>query len=287
LYRSGDLARYLPNGDLEYLGRIDQQVKIRGFRIELGEIAAAIDSYPAIRESVVVVRETPAGDKTLVAYLVRRPQSQLDLAALRQQLRERLPEYMIPSAFVFIERLPLTVNGKLDVKALPALPASGVPDESLDHGSPGSGTPGSGTPAASVPGADLPAGVPSDLPAGVPAGAAPSGGPSGSPLLGSALEQKIAGIWRDVLHLPTVGLEQNFFDVGGNSLNLVDIHTRMQELLERQFSITDLFAHSTIRALAAHFAPKSAAASKPSAAVDRAQRQRDALLAQRNMRRNH
>jgi acyl-coenzyme A synthetase/AMP-(fatty) acid ligase len=245
LYRSGDLARYLPNGELEYLGRIDQQVKIRGFRIELGEIGAAIDSYDAVGESVVVVRETSVGDKTLVAYLVVRPQAHVDLAALRQMLRERLPEYMIPSAFVQITRLPLTVNGKLDVKALP-------------------------DPSESVAGAADPGQTAFD-----PA----------SPLAGTALEQSIAGIWRDVLRLPTVGLEQNFFDVGGNSLNLVDVHARLQELLERQFSITELFAHSTIRALGLHFAPQSTAPTRPSAAVDRAQRQRDALLAQRNMRR--
>jgi amino acid adenylation domain-containing protein len=246
LYRSGDSARYLPNGDLEYLGRIDQQVKIRGFRIELGEIAAAIESQEAVRESVVVVRDTPAGDKILVAYLVSRPQAQVDLAALRQGLRARLPEYMIPSAFVFLERLPLTVNGKLDVKGLP---------------DPGKSEPGKSGP---------------DSP--------------GAPLSGTALEQGIAAIWREVLDLSSVGLEQNFFDVGGNSVNLVEIHSRLQRLLERQFSITELFAHSTIRALAAHFAPPAGgpatATPTANAAAERAQRQREALLARRNMRRH-
>jgi amino acid adenylation domain-containing protein len=257
LYRSGDSARYLPNGDLEYLGRIDQQVKIRGFRIELGEIAAAIESQEAVRESVVVVRDTPAGDKILVAYLVSRPQAQVDLAALRQVLRARLPEYMIPSAFVFLERLPLTVNGKLDVKGLP------------EPGKPDTGKPDTGKPEPGKPGPDAP----------------------GAPLSGTALEQGIAAIWREVLDLSSVGLEQNFFDVGGNSVNLVEIHSRLQRLLERQFSITELFAHSTIRALAAHFAPpaggSATATATPTAnaAAERAQRQREALLARRNMRR--
>jgi amino acid adenylation domain-containing protein len=235
LYRSGDLGRYLPNGDLEYLGRIDQQVKIRGFRIELGEISTAINLDAGIRESVVTVTDTASGDKALAAYLVKRPGAEIDLASLRQMLRSRLPEYMMPASFTFLDRLPLTVNGKLDVKALP------------------------------------------------PVEAAPAANGAGFQH-GTAIERGIAEIWRDVLKIPPPGLDENFFDVGGNSLHVAEVHTRLQKLLDRQFSITELFAHSTIRTLAAHFA----ADRKPTGASDvsrlRALRQREALSARRSVR---
>jgi amino acid adenylation domain-containing protein len=119
LYKTGDLARYLPNGELEYLGRIDHQVKIRGFRIELGEIEAALAQHPAIRENVVVVREDEPGDKRLVAYVVAKGESSLQVIELRQFLTERLPNYMVPNAIVVLESLPLTANGKVDRRALP------------------------------------------------------------------------------------------------------------------------------------------------------------------------
>ena len=205
LYRSGDSARYLPNGDLEYLGRIDSQVKIRGFRIELGEIAAALHRHPAIADCAVVVRNDASGEKTLAAYLVRRGSIAVDAAALRVMLRAALPEYMVPAHFTFVPGLPLTVNGKLDTGALPA-PDSAKPAvaafENLD---------------------------------------------------GTPLEREIGRVWIEVLGLPSLQPDQNFFDVGGNSMNLVQIHTRLQALLGRQFGITELFAHATVRALARHF----------------------------------
>lgn len=125
LYKSGDLARWLPNGELEYLGRIDQQVKIRGFRIELGEIEAILSQQPAIRETTVLVREDNPGDKRLVAYVATEENIILD--DLRSQLREMLPEYMIPAAFVRLDSLPLTPNGKVDRRALP-LPDQARPE---------------------------------------------------------------------------------------------------------------------------------------------------------------
>jgi hypothetical protein len=236
LYRSGDLGRYLANGDLEYLGRIDSQVKIRGFRIELGEISAELNVHPAIRESVVIVTEAVPGDKALAAYLVRRPGADVDVTALRLLLRRRLPEYMVPATFTFMDRLPLTVNGKLDLRALPA-PVM---------------------PTANAAAADF--------------------------SQGTALERGIAGIWRDVLHIPEPGLDENFFDVGGNSLHIAAVHARLQTLLSREFSITELFAHSTIRALAAHFSP-TAKIDGASDAQLRAQRQRNVMSAQRHSRR--
>ncbi len=127
LYRTGDLARYLPDGSIEFLGRIDYQVKIRGFRIELGEIEAALAKHPAIQDGVVMAREDSPGDKRLVAYLVPRPEAPVTQRELRTFLLEQLPDYMIPSTYVFLEKFPLNRSGKVDRLALPApSPARGA-----------------------------------------------------------------------------------------------------------------------------------------------------------------
>jgi amino acid adenylation domain-containing protein/non-ribosomal peptide synthase protein (TIGR01720 family) len=119
LYRTGDQARYLADGNIEFLGRIDNQVKIRGFRIELGEIEAVLNSYPQVQQAVVIVREDIADNKRLVAYVVTEDDS-INSNQLREGLKQKLPEYMVPSAFVFLETLPLTLNGKIDRNILPA-----------------------------------------------------------------------------------------------------------------------------------------------------------------------
>ncbi|MCF5710655.1 amino acid adenylation domain-containing protein, partial [Pseudomonas syringae] len=120
MYRSGDLGRWLADGNIEYLGRNDDQVKLRGFRIELSEIESQLAACPGVREAVVLVRELRPGDKRLVAYLTAQEGVELSAAQLREQLSQRLAEYMIPSAFVTLARYPLTPNGKLDRRALPA-----------------------------------------------------------------------------------------------------------------------------------------------------------------------
>ena len=120
LYRTGDRVRWRPDGNLEFLGRLDHQVKMRGFRIELGEIEAALAEHPQVREAVVLLREDRPGDRRLVAYVVARGEPVPSLSELRSFLRGKLPEYMVPSAFVFLGRMPLTPNGKVDRKALPA-----------------------------------------------------------------------------------------------------------------------------------------------------------------------
>ena len=237
LYRSGDLARHLSNGELEYLGRIDQQVKIRGFRIELGEISALLNAHPGVRDSLVVVGNGTGGEPALFAYLIKSLDTQVNIADVRQMLRERLPEYMVPSAFTWIESFPLTVNGKLDATALPK-PAP---------------------PAA--------------------AGSAPQAA------TGSDVEGTIAAVWREVLQLGSVGLDDNFFDVGGNSVHLATIHEHLQQRLGRHLPITDLFACPTISALASRLKPERHEPKLDGAERLRAQRQRNALLAQRNARR--
>ena len=120
LYKTGDLVRYLPDGTIEFVSRIDDQVKIRGFRIELGEIQAVLAQHPAMREALVIVREDVPGDKMLVAYLIPQQEPAFTIRDLRHFLKEKLPNYMIPSAFVMLEALPLTPNGKVDYRALPA-----------------------------------------------------------------------------------------------------------------------------------------------------------------------
>ncbi len=125
MYRTGDLCRWLPNGEIDYLGRLDHQVKVRGFRIELGEIENALAHHPAIHQSVVVAREDTPGDKRLVAYLALKPGSQLPVAEARLHLKTTLPDYMVPAAFVQLDALPLSPNGKVDRKRLP-VPDYGV-----------------------------------------------------------------------------------------------------------------------------------------------------------------
>jgi acyl carrier protein len=120
IYKTGDLARYRENGLIECMGRVDQQVKIRGFRIELGEVEATLRQIPAIREAIVLLREDKIGDKRLVAYLLCDASANLELSAIRQFLQAHLPDYMVPSAFVFLDKVPLSPNGKVDRKALPA-----------------------------------------------------------------------------------------------------------------------------------------------------------------------
>ncbi|MEH2149873.1 non-ribosomal peptide synthase/polyketide synthase [Nostoc sp.] len=124
LYKTGDLARYLPDGNIEYLGRIDNQVKIRGFRIELGEIEAALSQHQDVQTSLVIVREDNPSDQRLVAYIVPQKDQTPTVSLLRSFLKEKLPEYMVPAAFVILESLPLTPNGKVDRRALPAPEAS-------------------------------------------------------------------------------------------------------------------------------------------------------------------
>jgi len=128
LYKTADIAAYQPDGNLEFLGRRDQQVKLRGYRIELGEVETTLIQYPSVQEAVVLLREDRSGEKRMVAYVVVEQDYPLLIATLRNHLRQQLPNYMIPSAFVTLDALPLTIHGKVDRQALP------IPDEdTVEH----------------------------------------------------------------------------------------------------------------------------------------------------------
>lgn len=205
LYRSGDLARWLPNGDVEYRGRIDHQVKIRGFRIELGEIEARLASHPAVREVLVMAVESAAaeenaGEKRLVAYVVCSDYVP-PVAELRQYLRETLPEYMLPAAFVFLDQFPLTTNGKIDRRALPA--PTGERDERYQTF------------------------VPPQTPT----------------------EQDLATVWAEVLGIDRVGIHDNFFDLGGDSILSIQVLAAAQAK-GYHLTLAELFQHQTIAELA-------------------------------------
>jgi len=214
MYKTGDLARYLPDGNLVFLGRNDHQVKIRGFRIEPGEIEARLTEHPAVREAVVLAREDVPGDKRLVAYLTTAPEDTAvsgELAAtLRSHLSACLPDYMVPAAFVPLDALPLTPNGKLDRKALPA---------------------------------------PGDAAYARWAYEPPQG----------EIEQTLAALWEELLGLQQVSRHDNFFALGGNSLLLVTLRSRLETALGRPVALKPLAEAASVSELAAWLADDTAA----------------------------
>jgi amino acid adenylation domain-containing protein len=206
LYKSGDIARYLPNGIIEFIGRSDYQVKIHGFRIELGEVKSVLGRHPAVEAAVVIAREDVPGDKRLVAYVVASHALTPTFSELRSFLKEKLPDYMIPSAYVYIGSLPLTPNGKVDRRALPAPKRSRSELEAVY--------------------------------------VAPQ----------SEVERIVAEVWQQVLRIEQVGMHDNFFDLGGDSLLLIQIHNKFQELFKKEIPIADIFRYPTIKALADYLA---------------------------------
>ncbi|HKH44245.1 MAG TPA: amino acid adenylation domain-containing protein, partial [Thermoanaerobaculia bacterium] len=225
LYRSGDLARRRPDGDLEYLGRIDRQVKVRGFRIELGEIEEALAEHPEVREAVVTAREDRPGDVRLVGYVTSAAEPGPAPQALAAFLAERLPGYMVPAAWVLLDRLPLTTNGKLDRAALPA------PSGKVDRAAPPA-------PSGKLDRAALPA----------PAERG-EGGAYVAPR--SPVEQVLAGIWEEVLGLQRVGMEDDFFALGGHSLIAAQVTSRVLQAFSVELSLRVLFERPTVAAMAA------------------------------------
>nr|WP_277344895.1 non-ribosomal peptide synthetase [Paenibacillus thiaminolyticus] len=199
MYRTGDLAKWLPDGNIEYLGRIDHQVKIRGYRIELGEVEAQLLKITSVQEAVAIAREDGDGQPYLCAYIVA--DKELTAGELRSALSQALPGYMVPSCFVQLEHMPVTPNGKIDRKALPA------PDGSMQTG------------------ANF---------------VAPR----------TAMEAQLAQIWQEVLGLSHIGVKDNFFDIGGHSLKVLQLIQKIHAEMEMDISLRVVFEMPTIEEMA-------------------------------------
>ncbi|WP_051861035.1 non-ribosomal peptide synthetase [Streptomyces griseus] len=202
MYRSGDLARRLPGGELCYLGRADGQVKIRGHRIELGEIRAALLALPGVVDAVVVTQADATGSRRLVAYVVPAEGAGTTGRELRRALGRGLPEWMVPTVYETLDAIPLTRNGKLDRRALPD-PGAGPDARARVHVPPETDT-----------------------------------------------EKALAEIWQELLRLPQVGLDDDFFHIGGHSLMVVQLVSRIRERLGREVPIAGLFQHPGLREMA-------------------------------------
>ncbi|MFA4133149.1 MULTISPECIES: edeine biosynthesis hybrid PKS-NRPS EdeI [unclassified Brevibacillus] len=197
MYKTGDLARWLPDGRIEYVGRSDFQCKVRGYRIELGEIETALSQHPDITEAVVSVRDTASNPYLAAYYMAKRT---LDSDELRAMLSKSLPDYMIPHFYTHMNMWPLTPNGKLDRKSLPE--PDSLQDKYIEYQAPA-----------------------------------------------TRLEEQVAGIWQEVLKREMVGMQDNFFQIGGNSLLLVQVHAKLEQLYPGRVRIADLFAHPTLSSL--------------------------------------
>ena len=203
LYRTGDLVRSLPNGEIAFLGRIDDQIKIRGYRIEPEEISAALNAQPAVEASVVVARMDASGEKRLIAYVVARQNSQLSASSLRSGLAEQVPDYMIPSMFVQLERLPISANGKLDRAALPVPSAGNTLQEEAYE--------------------------------------APQ----------SELQERLTNIVAGLLRVERVGMDDNFFNMGGHSLLGAQMIARISDVFGVELSLLSVFEDPTVRGMSA------------------------------------
>lgn len=210
LYKTGDLARYLADGNLEFLGRTDHQVKVRGYRIELGEIEVALAQHSAVRDCVVVAREESSGPSTalrtgtrLVGYVVGKNGAAPQVNQLRSFLQERLPSYMVPSAFVVLDAFPLTVNGKIDRDALPSRDQQHVPETIGEFAHPR-----------------------------------------------DSLERELAEIWEKVLTVKRVGIRDNIFDLGGNSIQIVRLIAQIEKNLHVNLPLSAVFQAPTIEQFA-------------------------------------
>jgi len=196
LYRTGDRARVLPNGEIEFLGRLDDQIKIRGYRVELDEISSVLDSHPEVRASAVTVAEFD-DEKKLVAYLVLIPESQPNATTFREFLQSRIPDYMIPAMFVRLPALPLTNNGKVDRAALPTPNGNTLPEQEY---------------------------------------VAPR----------SPVELRLAELIAPLLRVERVGVNDNFFLLGGHSLLGTQLLTRISETFGVELSLLTIFDHPTL-----------------------------------------
>jgi hypothetical protein len=211
MYATGDRARWRKDGNLELLGRHDGQVKVRGFRVELAEVEAVLARHPGAAATVVAARRDTAGNQRLVAYIVSHESASLEVADLRRRLLAELPEYMVPSAFVILDALPLSPNGKIDRNALPA-PGPGLLDPVVEYVAPR-----------------------------------------------TQLEETLVRFWAEVLELERVGVHDNFFDLGGHSLQSVQLVARLTAALNRPVSVKAVFQAPTVALMADLLQRESAA----------------------------
>ena len=202
LYKTGDLGRYRKDGTLEFLGRADDQVKVRGYRIELGEIETTLAGHPGVQSCTVLAREDPPGNKQLVAYLVARKNESVDAEKVRNFLKQRLPHYMVPAYFVFLDSFPLTQNGKIDRKALPA-PSYKDTLAAQEFVAPRTET-----------------------------------------------EKKLAAIWMELLKVERIGIHDDFFDLGGDSLLAIKVMLQIREVFGVVLSMHTFCPSATIAGLA-------------------------------------
>lgn len=201
MYKTGDLARWLDDGNIEYLGRIDHQVKVRGFRIELGEIESALLNNSAIKDAIVLAKDFGSGDKRLVAYVIMIENSLLTTRDIRAYLETQLPNYMIPSYFIELDKMPLNHNGKVDRKALPE------PNTQINT--------------------DVEYVAPS-----------------------TKLEQKLVEIWKRVLKLDKVGVKDNFLELGGSSISVIQLMQIIQLECDVLIPIGEIYNAPTIKEIA-------------------------------------
>lgn len=233
IYRTGDRGRLMPDGEIEFLGRIDRQIKINGQRIELGEIEATLIRQPGVKQAVVDAVEVD-GQKKMVAYVVPDLGLQLQPGDLRAAVENFLPAHMLPSTFLILESLPLNANGKVDRSLLPA-PTSNEP-----------------------------------FPGGLP------------PM--SGMEAIISSIWSRILGVAQLSPTDNFFDLGGDSILLVQVHAELQEALGRVFSVTDLFQYCSIRSLGKYLEGQTKPQFTGDDIADRISKRQRALEQQRRVR---
>jgi len=201
MYKTGDLGRWLPNGEIAFMGRVDEQVKVRGYRVEPNEVAVVLGQHPSVETNVVVAREDAPGEMLLTAYLVLAPGAGVTAAALRDFLRQRLPEYMIPASFVTVGRIPLTEQGKVNRAALAGLSANRLSDE-----------------------------------------------PYVAPR--TVVEEELVGILAPLLKLDRVGVNDNFFLLGGHSLLGTQLIARVSETFGVDLTLLKLFDHPTVAEMA-------------------------------------
>jgi acyl carrier protein len=202
MYRTGDLGRWLPNGEIAFLGRLDEQVKVRGYRVEPSEISTVLCQHPGVQASLVITREDAPGDKELVAYLVLSPGATVTATALREYLRQRVPDYMVPAAFVPIASLPVTEQGKVNRAALPSVNGNRLSEEAY---------------------------------------IAPR----------TLVEEELVKILAPLLKLDRVGVNDNFFLLGGHSLLGTQVIARVSDTFGVDLTLLKLFDHPTVAEMSA------------------------------------